>query len=350
MDSLANWLSTSLADPLAGVRAADAPVGIVGLDFPLDISASQQRMFCHLPWRSGRSTPEADAWLEAAFPGWARSLLQDWLEGYFAPFAAIVFSRGDDAAQRLYYYICELQRRGDLAGPQPLILDVATIPRAGSVQHNVKALRRLLRELALDSDALEAGIARANRQRALFARLEQDRKSHGHLYENIARAALCSDPLPVLEDVELPPFVNARRLYLAGSVPPDDSLQRAAEVQGWNIVGEMHARSLLRHGAPLQTCEDPLLAVATRLNENVYGSRSFVDRAAVLRAELIRTRADAVVFWLTREDEARAWDLASQRTECERAGKPCLTLTQADWQFRDTSLAQLARFLEQVPV
>lgn len=349
MDTLSNWLNTCLADPLATARTADSPVGIVGFDFPLDIAACQQRVFCHLPWRTGRGTAEADAWLEPAFPGWARALLQDWLEGYFEPFDAVVFSRGDDAAQRLYYYVCELQRRGDAAGPQPLILDVATIPREGSVQHNVQALRRLLQELALDSDCLETGISHANRQRSLFARLEQERDGPGHLYENIARAALFHDPLPVLEDVRLPPMAGAPRLYLAGSAPPDDSLHRAAEAQGWSIVGEMHTRSLLRHGAPLRAGDDPLRAIAARLNENPYGSRSFVDRAALLCAELVRTNADAVVFWLTREDEARAWDVAGQHEECRRAGKHCLTLTQTDWQFRDASLEQLARFLEQIP-
>jgi hypothetical protein len=338
-----------LADPLATAHAADAPIGIVGLDFPLDIAASEQRVFCHLPWRSGRSTPQADAWLEPAFPGWARSILQDWAEGRFAAFESVVFSRGDDAAQRLYYYICELQRRGLLDGPRALILDVAAIPRAGSVQHSARALRTLLTELDLGIDCLASGIARANRQRAVFARLESARYAPGHLYENIARAALYHDPLPVLEDVQLRPSTAEFSLYLAGSAPPDDTLHRTAEARGWNIVGEMHARSLLRHGTALQAGADPVLELATRLNANAYGSRAFVDRAAMLRAELARTGADAAVFWLTREDEARPWDLASQREACALAGKPCLALTQADWEFRDGAVDQLARFLEGIP-
>lgn len=346
MNALSTWLQRCLADPLAAARAAATPVGIVGFDFPLDISACPARVFCHLPWQTGRSTPQADAWLEPAFPGWARSMLQDWSEGRFDMFESVVFTRGDDAAQRLYYYVCELQRRGMLSGPRPLILDVAAIPRAGSVQHNVHALRTLMMELGLDEDCVLAGITGANRQRNLFARLENERSGPGHVHENIARASLFDDPLPVLEPVHLPTTKAASRLYLAGSVPPDDTLHRVAEGQGWNIVGEMHACSPQRHGGPVVYGDDPLLALATRLNGNVHGPRAFVDRARMLREELARTEADAVVFWLSREDEGRAWDLAGQREACTLAGKQCLVLTQADWEFRDGAADKLARFLE----
>src|SRR5690606_34661888 len=132
------------------------------------------------------------------------------------------------SAQRLYYYVCELQRRGMLSGPRPLILDVAAIPRAGSVQHNMHALRTLMTELELDMDCVHAGVTRANRQRQLFARLEHERSGPGHLYENMTRAALFDDPLPALEHIRLMPIAVPLRLYLAGSVPPDDTLHRAA--------------------------------------------------------------------------------------------------------------------------
>ena len=207
-----------------------------------------------------------------------------------------------------------------------------------------------MNELDIPVDCLANGIPQANRQRALFNRLEQERQGAGHVHENIARASLFHNPLPALDGIRLRPTAAECRLYLAGSVPPDDTLHRVAETQGWNIVGEMHACSPLRHGAAVEAGEDPLRALAGRLNGNAYGPRSFGDRAALLRKELIRTGADAVVFWLTREDEARVWDLASQREQCALAGIPCLVLAQTDWEFRDDATDRLARFLGEIAV
>ena len=61
---------------------------------------------------NGRRHPVAAQWLETSFPAWAFSMVEDWAEGRFDCFEQVVFSRGEDASHRLYYYICELQRRG----------------------------------------------------------------------------------------------------------------------------------------------------------------------------------------------------------------------------------------------
>src|SRR5690606_9904553 len=139
----ATRLAAILADPLASARASGNALAYVGTGVPPDRGLAAARPFCHLPWRSGRATPWADQWLEAAFPDWARSLREDWAAGAFDCFEAVIFSRGDDAAQRLYYYVCELQRRGRLAGPRALILDLALVPRESSVRHCRLALARL---------------------------------------------------------------------------------------------------------------------------------------------------------------------------------------------------------------
>jgi hypothetical protein len=347
MGALQQWLQKAFADPLATARKVSSPVGYVGSDFPLDIALVEERVFCHLPWQRSMPTPLADAWLESTFPGWARSMLQDWADGHFDIFECVVFTRGDDATQRLYYYVCELQRQGRLGGPRALILDVATIPRASSQQHCEQALRTLLAELQLDSKSLISGVARANRQRRLFNWLEKECKLPGHLRENIARAALFHDPLPLLSHLQLHATGEMPRLYLAGSAPPDDSLHRVAEANGWNIVGEMHARSLLRHGEPLELGEDPLPQLASRLNQQLHGPRCFSDRTGLLQAELERTGAQAVVFWLTREDEALVWELAAQLQLCTRMGVASLRLTQSSWDYSDGALAVLARFLKE---
>ena len=140
-------------------------IATVGPCLPYDLLEATGRHAGPLSWRLDRPTPRADAWLESKFPGWARSILEDWADGCFDELSAVLFSRADDAAQRLYYYVCELQRRGLISGPEALIMDVAKIPRPSSEAHTIEAGRRLAHELGLDDLAVDSGIASAHRTR-----------------------------------------------------------------------------------------------------------------------------------------------------------------------------------------
>src|SRR5690606_25047729 len=172
------------------------------------------------------------------FPGWARSMLEDWAAGTFDCFESVVFTRGDDASQRLYYYVCELQRLGRLAGPRPLILDVALIPRESSVRHTARALERLLEELEIDAPALAEGTAQANLRRDWYQHLARQGELDGRLRENLARAVLFRDLYPELAGQSLPTAAG-KGVLLAGSAPPDDSLHSAVHAVGWNVCGEL---------------------------------------------------------------------------------------------------------------
>ncbi len=179
---MSDAISSHRRDPRRSARAgacADGGIGFVGLDFPQDVTFALPMPCLHLPWRAGHATPFADQWLESSFPGWARSIVESWSSGAFDVLAAVVFSRGDDASQRLYYYVRELQRRGRLSGPEPLILDVARIPRETSRRHTRAALATVTRALGLDDDALRRGIARANALRARFESVATDLASRG---------------------------------------------------------------------------------------------------------------------------------------------------------------------------
>jgi hypothetical protein len=350
-DSLRAMLAATLSDPLAPFRAQDKPIAYVGFDVPVDVLFASGRPFCHLPWRKDRPTPQADRWLETSFPGWARSITEDWFNGAFDQFERAIFTRGDDAAQRLYYYLCELQRRGVVGGPTPCIFDIALIRRSTSVAHCERALRKLMQELDIDTATLRNGIACANRQRAWFARLDAERHAPGHLYENISRAALFRDMSLMGGAIALPHAAPARRLLLAGSVPPDDIFHRAAESCGWKVVHEAHQLNLCRHGPPLRdTGADPVTLLAQHCNANASGSRMFGDRTAALIAASERVAADAVVLWLTDEDEALAWHVARQRTALTEAGIAHLVMTRRRWDGADGAADEICKFLGALPV
>ena len=85
-------------------------IASLGPCLPLDLLEATGRHAGQLPWLLGAPTPHADRWLESKFPVWSRSIVEQWATGRFDELDAVVFSRGDDAVQRVYYYLCELQR------------------------------------------------------------------------------------------------------------------------------------------------------------------------------------------------------------------------------------------------
>lgn len=338
-------LAALLADPLAPVRAGAEAIGFVGADVPLDLLLAAGRRPVHLPWRAGEPTPTADAWMEPSFAPWAASILEQWATGAFDVLETVVFSRGDDSAQRLYYYLCELQRRGKVAGPRPLILDVARIGRATSEARLTDSLRRLAGELGVDGDALKRGIADANEQRATLAAIAAARGAPGARYERIARASLFA---PVAAwNGEGGTVAPGRRVLLAGTPPPDDRLHRAVDAAGWTIVGEAHERGLGRLGPAVSADGDPFEAIAVQMRASRFGPRTFADPAAELVGEARRVAADVVVLWLIEQEESIVWHVPAQTAALQAAGLPALVLTRRRWDASDGAGDEIATFLKE---
>jgi hypothetical protein len=285
--------------------------------------------------------------LESSFPSWAHSILESWWQGEFHCFDQVIFTRGDDATHRLYYYICELQRQGRISGPQALVFDVARIPRESSRRYTANALRQLASRLGIDATAMRRGVLKANECRQLFADIRRQRRGLGSFYERVVRASLYTDPCSLLrgwkpEDSEL----SGRGIILGGSSPPDDRIHLTVEQAGWTVVEELYDRGLRRLGVAVDdTAQDLPQAVAERWLEHHLTPRDYSDPAAALIEAVHRTRAAAAILWCTREDEALAWQVAAQRTALERSGIPALVLVARSWAFDDGADEEIRAFL-----
>lgn len=347
-----------LRDPLAAYRAASDGVGFVGPDVPIDVLVASGRPFGHLPWRTDRATAWADRWLESSFPYWSRSILEQWHGGAFDALGTVVFSRADDASQRLYYYVRELQRRGKLRGPVPQMFDIALIPRDSSLAHTEAAVLELMRSLDVAADALPSAIERANALRRRLTELERARVANGPLYERLGRAALWTSPGEWLDALPLRPSSAessaTTRILLAGSMPPDERLHDAAEAAGASIVGEAHPLALGRLGPELGVAsthgstdlhDEPVRALAKHVRAASIAPRAFVDRGAWIVDRARAAGATGVVIWLTREDEALAWTAPVQRRALEAAGVPVLLLAARRWQADDDAAERIAEFI-----
>jgi hypothetical protein len=342
-------IDSLLADPLGPARAAERAVGFVGLDLPEELLAAVGGIAAHLPWQRDSKTPFADRWLEDSFPGWARSILEQWAAGVFDFFPAAVFSRGDDVSQRLYYYVCELQRQGQLRGPEPLVWDVALLPRPTSLEHTAGAVARLAAELGISLAALAAGMPVADGRRARLRAWHEDTRIRGHCRERIARASLFAPLESLAIETHYEPAEPLGRVFLAGSVPPDDGLHRAVEAAGWTVSGESHARDLERLGPPIGPAgSDPARQVAEHILAHRRSPRAWYDRAGRITAAARERQAEAVILWLFEQDEAFAWDVLDVQRALAEASLPTLVMARRRWDLADSPATAIEQFLREL--
>jgi hypothetical protein len=287
----------------------------VGPNLPQDLLRATGRHVGPLAFDPERSTPTADQWMESKFAPWARVILETWAAGEYEDLGQVLFSRADDSAQRLYYYLCELQRRGLVGGPEPLILDIAKVPRPSSVARTEAALRALGERWSVDDAALAPAVSAGNAE----------------------RAAACTP-------------AGSSACLLAGSPPPDRRLHDVARDCGYGLIGLTLVETWTALGADVDLAVgDPYAALARQLHADPSGPRAFVDAGEVMNAAIADAGAKAVILWQIEEDEAQAWHLPAQRRALSRIGLPNLVMTRRDWLARDGAGDEIITFLNGLP-
>jgi hypothetical protein len=89
---------------------------------------------------------------------------------------------------------------------------------------------------------------------------------------------------------------------------------------------------------------DPWRALAIQCRSSGLGARSFADPAQRLVAAAAAVRADAVIVWLSADDEGIAWHVPAQRAALLAAGLPALFLTARRWDCDDGAAGEVEQF------
>lgn len=282
-----------------------------GPNLPHDLFEATGRNAGPLTWNVDRAMPAADRWLESKFAPWTRSVLQDWAEGALDHLEAVVFSRADDSAQRLYYYLCELRRAGAIKGPELLVLDIAKSPRPSSIARDEVALRKLAERLGVGEAALGRAIAAGNARRA----------------GPVASAT------------------GAKVCLIAGSPLPDERMHRMVEQSGWSATGCTLAEEWGDLGPVVDEGSEPFAALARQLHARRVDTRGFFDRSGALTEAAAASAAKAAILWLIEEDDTTVWHLPAMRAALEAQGLPVLVATRRDWSCCDGIDAEISAFL-----
>ena len=347
-------LQLLLDDPLSAARlAAQAGarvVGYLGNDVPVALIAASGASPLRLRGIARASTAHADQYLESAVSPELRVIVEQWLVGELDFIDSVVFARTDDSAQRVYYYLCELQRRGVCGGPRPLLYDVANIDRSMSTEYTRESTRRLASELGSDAKKLGEAMHRIAQRERLLSDIRSRRAAAAPVAGSLAwqweRAGAC-DWRPSFDESARHWLENAAvlsgvcRLLLAGDPLPDDALHRAIEDAGGSVVTELTESVPGETAAKLPTIESLADEFQARRNPVLAMRESGRWIADCARA----AGADAAVLWLMEEDESLPWEIARQMRSLDAAGIPTLLLSRRPWTADASSLDSVRGFV-----
>lgn len=376
--SLPVLLDRILNDPLRVVGLGRRAVGYLGWDVPVELILAAGAEPVHLGELAVDDTALADRFLENSFSAQSRAVAQRWLSGDLDSLEAVVFSRSDDSAQRLYYYLCELQRMGECKGPTPLLYDLARIGRATSIAHTIESTRSLGMALGVDEQRLVGAIQRVADRSALLDELAKLRTADsvppGSLANRISRAAR-SDwseefDVSLREWLGRPETVQPRkRMLLVGSVPMDERLHNAIEVNGVAVVGEINearpsdqtrhedqqssnadataGRRLSYGEAMLKSGDSPAGAierVAHRCHRQTTAAMALLQSPAEIVKAARALRVDGVIVWMLATDTGLAWEAPRIERALREAKLPTLMLTSQPQSLSADALAQIEQF------
>jgi benzoyl-CoA reductase/2-hydroxyglutaryl-CoA dehydratase subunit BcrC/BadD/HgdB len=336
-----DWVLPRLQDPLLAARVAAKAgqriIGYVGADIPVELILAANAVPVRLRGKVNAPTPRADQYLESAFLPETRAIAEQWLSGDLDFLDAVIFPRSSDSSQRLYYYLCELQRRRLCTGPTPLLYDLATIARHTSTDHTLRSTQALATALGVVMTELAKACQRTTQRAALLSRLQSLRMAtptlSGSIAFSIARAAefdwshdFHKALSAWLDNASLTP--SSARVLLAGSVPPDEQLHLAVEAAiATAASATIVAERIETQYSPALNSGDAITALAQRHHESVSPAQCMLRSTHWIAEQASSARAHGVIIWLIEEDEALPWELAGQIRALNEAKIPVLTLT-----------------------
>ena len=352
-DTFTEFTRSLRDDPQSVARSIAASgarvVGYVGNDVPVALILAGGAAPVRLRGNSKHRPTRADQFVESSFSPELRVIADQWLQGALDHLQSVVFSRSDDSGQRLYYYLCELQRRGLCAGPQPLLFDVAGLDRGASFEHTLESTRILASQLGVSAGSVAPALERVKQREELLRSVRAHRLQPSPLAGSAAWAveytAAC-DWRPEFDEAArrwLPtaaPQPASRRLLLAGDPTADDQLHLAIEAIGATVVAELTESQF----ADERKQSDPLAAIAEEFLGRESPALSMRRNPHWLCERALASRADSVIVWLSEENEALPWEVARQMESLRARGIPALLLARQPWRISPSVLAQVTDF------
>lgn len=334
-------------------------IGYLGNTAPVELIEALGAYPVMLTGLPGRQTPRADEFMEDLFDPIVRGVFEQVLEGRLAWLDALVLPRSNDSIQRLYYYLCELRRRG-MAAPLPVLFDLQHTPSEAARDYNLARMADLKAALegvtgrGVTEDRLGEAIAHFETRRAHVAAFAAARPGRA-LAGSVALKAYTAWRVmpPGAFDVALLGLEAGNgkapagpRVVLAGSAQDTPDLHLLVEAGGGRVVGDYHPLGDLLIGDAAPAGLSPLAALTRRYQSGLMSSRTFPRPPEALAGFARARQADLVIFHFWKVEEALTWDYPAERRALEAAGVRTLAFTDQPYGIDRRLAAPIARALQ----
>lgn len=361
-DAGARW--ESVAGSPGVPRASSLVIGYVGGDVPVELLTAAGALPIRLWGDPEVDTAPGDLYLGRGLDPAVRSILTLLLAERYGRLDRIVVSRDCEASLRLFYALRELRRvEPSLGLPEAYLVDFLHLPHRTTFLYNRRRLDQLRERLVgwtgrpiSDSD-LEWAIERHDEQRRLLGEVAGLRRCEpaslsGSEFLAIVGAGTC---MPVTAHIEMlvrllaetgaddepdsgtaaepdsgteadvgavaPAARRGTRAFLTGSSHDTPHVYRALEGAGFVVVGEDHDWGDMLFERTVGTPTLDALTERYQYNGPTAQRATVGERARHTACAARRCRAQVLIGYARRSDEAPPWDFAAQRS---RTGLPAV--------------------------
>jgi len=327
----------------APVSAGGPMIGAIGA-IPSELIEAAGARAMRLPTPRYRATPAADRYMDDNIGRAAHAFFEAACEGLYQAFDLLVLSRSHD---KLFYYLKEVQRRGEGALFPPLhMFDFMDSRRSAVERFNrfqfeqltkrlERAAGRTIGEREIDAAMRSGGDAGALRRQLLAHRRERRISGVDALQAigagmSMTSTAYAAALTPVVKALARSPALERPALLVCSAEPLDDlDLHAALENAGAVVVAEdddwgSRSAEEIEHprGPPLESLFQRTWRAAA--GPGVFPREA---RCGWAQSTGLDAGVDGVVFYIPPSDHQFGWDYPDMRAAFDRAGKPCLLIS-----------------------
>jgi benzoyl-CoA reductase/2-hydroxyglutaryl-CoA dehydratase subunit BcrC/BadD/HgdB len=331
-------------------------VGCLGSDIPEEILIAFGIMPVHICGNRKNTTTQADQFLEEGFNQRIKSQFEQIVNGTYYYLNHLIISNSSDAIIRVYYYLRAAKKYNlSLPLPELYFFDFLHSRFRESALYNRERLMALIKYLenwtgeSLNQEKLHNAIQLCNKNRELLRQLKDLRCSQEvRISGTMALKILTSSsftPKEVhnqalegfLTQVKHLSVMKGKRIFISGSSHDHTQFYELVESCGGVIVGEDHEFSSRRFDNQVSTNVDPIDGIVDCYHLRVPPTyqATVSERVNSLIKEVKETKAEGVIFYIHKADDAPSWDFPEQREALKALGIPALLLDRQAYGVND---------------
>jgi benzoyl-CoA reductase/2-hydroxyglutaryl-CoA dehydratase subunit BcrC/BadD/HgdB len=292
-------------------------------------------------------TPLADRYMEDVFSLRIKSIFDFLLSGEAAPLSAVVIPRTSEQEHKLYLYLREVIRQGVERSPRPILYNLLHARSAEAQAYGLDRTWELKNRLeqrggrAIAREALQAAIEEANAARDAIRSLLRVREAANPKLAGSEALALIGACYfmdrggytrlvrEALREIEVRAPLAGPHILIKGTPQHNTDFYAAVESCGAVVVAEDDWWGSRATGRDIEVTDDPLQAIFEKYYFDVPSPRVF---PATISEEWFDRKAqevDAVIFYLSSDDDVLGWDYPRQREFLDERKIPHLMLRSA---------------------